>query len=115
VPEAIGNEVRRLTVETFRVTQSLDLSRVDFRLDTGDNLRPCVLEINSLPGITPISDLTECARADGWTYEQLINAVLDAAVRRWGLDAAGTPDRQAEPSATRRRHEPERAREAVPT
>jgi D-alanine-D-alanine ligase len=85
VPEAIGNQIRRLTVETFRATQCNDLARVDFRLDTADDLKPCILEINALPGITPISDLTECARAEGWTYDQMINAVLDAAVKRHGL------------------------------
>ena len=91
LPDAVARQLRRLTVETFRVTQCLDFCRVDFRLDVNDNLRPQILEINALPGITPISDLTECARADGWSYEQLINGVLDAAVRRQGLDGLLQP------------------------
>ncbi len=37
VPDPIARQVRRLTVETFRVTQCLDFCRVDFRLDPGDD------------------------------------------------------------------------------
>jgi D-alanine-D-alanine ligase and related ATP-grasp enzymes len=77
--------VMRLAVETFRVTQSLDFARVDFRLHTGENLKPYILEINSLPGLTPISDLTLCALAEGWSYNRLIQSVLEAGARRYGL------------------------------
>jgi len=77
--------VVRLTLETFRVTQSLDFARVDFRLHAGENLRPYIIEINSLPGLTPISDLTLCAQAEGWSYESLIQSVLTAGAKRYGL------------------------------
>lgn len=85
VPPAITAEVTRLTIETFRITQSLDFARVDFRLHTGQNLKPYIIEINSLPGLTPISDLTLCAFAEGWTYDQLIQSVFRAGARRHGL------------------------------
>jgi D-alanine-D-alanine ligase len=93
LPEAVTAEVMRLAIETFRVTQSLDFARVDFRLHTGENLKPYILEINSLPGLTPISDLTLCALAEGWSYNRLIQSVLEAGARRYGLlgdaDAGG--------------------------
>lgn len=82
--EDTAAEIRRLTLEVFRRTQSLDLTRVDFRLDRRTGL-PQILEINALPGITPISDLTLCAEAEGWTHARLVVAVMDAAVRRLGL------------------------------
>jgi D-alanine-D-alanine ligase len=85
LPESIASDLVRLTVETFRVTQSLDFARVDFRLHTGENLKPYILEINSLPGLTPISDLTLCALAEGWSYNRLIQSVLEAGARRYGL------------------------------
>jgi D-alanine-D-alanine ligase len=85
LPPAIADQVRRLTVETFRVTHSLDLCRVDFRLDVANDLQPQIIEINALPGITRISDLTLCAEVDGWSYEQLVNAVLASAAHRHGL------------------------------
>lgn len=85
IPEAIAAEVRRLTVETFRVCGCLDVARVDFRLDVNNHLQPMILEINALPGLTSISDLTLCALAEGWTHAQLLQAVFNAAVDRYGL------------------------------
>ena len=67
IPREIADEVIRQTLETFRVTQCLDFARVDFRLHEDENLRPYILEINALPGVTPISDLTLCAQSEGWT------------------------------------------------
>ncbi len=85
IPEDIADEVVRLTLETFRVTQSLDFARVDFRLHRGEQERPYIIEINSLPGLTPISDLTLCAQAEGWSYARLIQSVLLAGAKRYGL------------------------------
>ena len=83
VSEEVAAELRRLALEVFRHTQSLDLARVDFRLDRRSGV-PMILEINALPGVTPISDLTLCAEAEGLTHADLIVAVMDAAIRRHG-------------------------------
>lgn len=78
--------LRWLAAAVYRVTGSKDVSRVDFRLDSNDNDKPYILEINTLPGLSPgFSDLCLEAEADGWTYEQLINGILAAAVERWGI------------------------------
>jgi D-alanine-D-alanine ligase len=91
LPEALAAEVRRLTLDTFRVCGCLDFARVDFRLDARNNWQPMILEINALPGLAWNSDLTLCAAAEGWSYHQLIQAVFNAAVRRLGLDGAPVP------------------------
>jgi len=83
--EGQAHEIRAIALETARVTGSFDVARVDFRLDKHDNDKPYVIEINSLPGMTPISDLTLMAEAEGWTHADLINAVVNAAARRHGL------------------------------
>lgn len=85
LPDPIAAEVRRLTVETFRVCGCLDVARVDFRLDVNNNLQPMILEINALPGLAWNSDLTMCAEAEGWTHYQLLQAVFNAALERYGL------------------------------
>jgi D-alanine-D-alanine ligase len=90
--ENIAAEVRRLTLETFRVTHSFDVCRVDFRLAPDGTLY--VLEINSLPGLTPISDLTLCAEANGWTHADLVVSVLNAAIQRHGLEAMANTQRK---------------------
>ena len=94
----IADEVRRLTVETFRVCGCQDLARVDFRLDVNNNLQPMILEINALPGMAYNSDLTLCAEADGWTHHQLLQSVLLAALDRLGLP--GAPGGVREPNYT---------------
>ncbi|MGH2522145.1 MAG: D-alanine--D-alanine ligase family protein [Anaerolineales bacterium] len=87
IPAPIAAEVRRLTVETFHACGCLDVSRVDFRLDArpGNNLQPVILEINALPGLAWNSDLTLCAEAEGWTHYQLLQRVLNAALKRHGF------------------------------
>jgi D-alanine-D-alanine ligase len=85
VPDHLAAEVRRLTLETFRACGCLDVARVDFRLDARNNWQPTILEINALPGLAWNSDLTLCAEAEGWTHYQLLQAVFNAAVDRYGL------------------------------
>jgi D-alanine-D-alanine ligase len=63
-----------------------DFSRVDFRLDETDNYKPYILEINPLPGLTPIiSDLVIEAAAINISHSDLVSRILDAAIRRHGL------------------------------
>jgi D-alanine-D-alanine ligase len=70
----------------FRVTGALDVSRVDFRLDIHDNFKPYILEINPLPGLSPgISDLVIEAAAIGIDHTGLVNMILDAALKRYGM------------------------------
>jgi len=80
-----AHDIRAIALEAARVTGCYDVARVDLRLDRRDAERPYILEINSLPGMTPISDLTLMAQTEGWTHADLINAVVNAAARRYGL------------------------------
>jgi D-alanine-D-alanine ligase len=74
------------TAAVFRVIGALDVSRVDFRLDIHDNLKPYILEINPLPGLAPkISDLVIEAEADGIGYTELVNMILDTALKRYEM------------------------------
>jgi len=82
-------ELNWLTAATFRVTGCLDVARVDFRLDASDDNKPYILEINPLPGLNPeYSDLAIEAQADGWSYEALVNQILDEAIERQGVTRA---------------------------
>ena len=58
-----------------------DVARIDFRVR--DDI-PYFLEVNPLPGLNPDdSNLVIMARLLGWSYEQLVGTILDAAVARW--------------------------------
>ena len=80
------NELNWLTAAVFRVTGAFDVARVDFRLDIKANLKPYILEINPLPGLSPgISDLVIEAAAMGIDHTQLVNMILNAALKRYGM------------------------------
>ena len=84
--EELVEELNWLTAATYRVTGCRDVARVDFRLNKHEDNKPYILEINPLPGLNPeYSDLCIEARAAGWTYEQLVNRILDEAAEREGL------------------------------
>jgi D-alanine-D-alanine ligase len=81
---AMDEQLKLLTAATFRVMGCYDVARVDFRIHAEG--QPYILEINPLPGLNPeYSDLCIEAKAMGWTYEQLINAIVDCAAQRYGL------------------------------
>lgn len=84
--DELVDDLNWYTAAVFRVTGGLDVSRVDFRLDINDNLKPYILEINPLPGLSPeISDLVIEAKADGVSHPELVNMILDTALKRYGM------------------------------
>jgi D-alanine-D-alanine ligase len=86
IDEDMIDELNWLTAAVFRVTGATDVSRVDFRLDIHDNLKPYILEINPLPGLSPgVSDLVIEAAAEGVGHAHLVNMILDTALKRYGL------------------------------
>jgi D-alanine-D-alanine ligase len=85
VPPALpARSMRAVEEAALKAHEALgcrDVSRVDFRLR--DDI-PYFLEINPLPGLNPeSSDLVILAGLAGWTYEQLIEAIFQAALDRW--------------------------------
>jgi D-alanine-D-alanine ligase len=86
LPPELVDELEWYAAAVFRVTGARDVSRVDFRLDINDNWKPYILEINPLPGLSPvISDLVIEAAAKGIDHTQLVNMILDTALRRYGM------------------------------
>lgn len=74
--------------QAFRVLGCRDVARVDFRLRDGI---PYFLEVNPLPGLNPdSSDLVILAQMSGWSYAQLIQSILNAALERMASPAAIT-------------------------
>jgi D-alanine-D-alanine ligase len=83
----LQSEIERICLQTYQILRCRDWSRIDLRLDAAG--RPNILEVNPLPGILPKPEDNSCfpkaARAAGMTYSQLINAVLDTGLRRYGM------------------------------
>ncbi|WP_329567879.1 D-alanine--D-alanine ligase family protein [Kitasatospora sp. NBC_01266] len=72
--------IRRHAVEAFEALACEGLARVDFFLLTDG--RWVVNEINTLPGFTPISAYPKMWEATGVPYAELIDRLLQAALRR---------------------------------
>jgi D-alanine-D-alanine ligase len=86
LPKDLIDDLEWYTAAVFRVVGARDVSRVDFRLDETDNLKPYILEINPLPGLSPgISDLVIEAAAAGIEHAQLVNMILETSLRRHQL------------------------------
>lgn len=84
--EEMVDELNWLAAAVFRVTGALDVARVDFRLNVNENWKPYILEINPLPGLSPgISDIVIEAAAEGVEHVELVNMILDSALRRYGM------------------------------
>ena len=63
-----------------------DVCRIDFRLHPQRGL--FFLEANPLPGLNPeSSDLVLLARLAGWTYDQLIRTIFEAAQGRYAAES----------------------------
>jgi D-alanine-D-alanine ligase len=86
IPPALVEDLNWYAAAVFRVTGGLDVTRVDFRLDIHDNWRPYILETNPLPGLSPgVSDLVIEAEAAGLSHTELVNRILETALKRYGL------------------------------
>ncbi len=87
VSEELKNAITKTALDTYRVLDCKDWSRIDLRCDAQGI--PHVIEINPLPGILPDprdnSSFPKAAYAAGYTYTEMINKVLFTAAKRYGL------------------------------
>ena len=51
-----------------------------------------LLEVNSLPGMTPTSLYPDGARADGMEFRELLDALVRSALKRGGLPSQDAAD-----------------------
>lgn len=94
-PAEVETELAERIVETalaaHRGLGCRDWSRVDIRLDAAGV--PRVIELNPLPGVLPNAEQNSCfpkaARADGIGYQDMILAVLQSGLNRYGLERKG--------------------------
>lgn len=80
----LQQKIESISLHAYRLLGCRDWCRIDVRLD--EHGEPHIIELNPLPGILPNPDEHSCypqaARAAGISYNQMINAVLDAAILR---------------------------------
>ena len=80
----LEKKLKYFALRAHLLLNTLDVSRTDVRLDKDGN--PRVMEINTLPGLTPnYSDLCLQSAAEGIRYEDLILEILYLGASRWGM------------------------------
>jgi len=78
--DAMTARIQAAALGAFRAVGGRDYARVDVMVRaTGE---PVVLEVNTLPGMTPMSLLPKAAAAAGIGYEQLCQRMIELALRR---------------------------------
>jgi D-alanine-D-alanine ligase len=70
--------IQEATLKAHVTAGCRGMSRVDFV--TGPDNKFYILEINTIPGMTPLSDLPAQAKAMGISYEQLVECILKTAI-----------------------------------
>jgi D-alanine-D-alanine ligase len=81
LPEGIVEEMSRLAIEACRALRVDGMARVDFFYEEGGR-GPLVNEINTIPGFTPISMYPQLWAASGVGYSELLDQLVDQALRR---------------------------------
>jgi D-alanine-D-alanine ligase len=97
LPEDVYAAVQDLAVRAHVTLGCRDLSRVDFVVEPGG--RTVLLEVNTLPGMTPTSLYPDGAAAAGIPFEQLVEQLVRRALSRGPARGAG---RTAPPAAASR-------------
>jgi D-alanine-D-alanine ligase len=80
LPKPVLEELQRITLEAHRVLGLRDLSRADFLVTDGDGI--VLLEVNTLPGMTPTSLFPDGAAAMGLDFPALTDALVRSALAR---------------------------------
>ena len=76
----VTRRIQDVACGAFEAIGGGDYARVDVMVRA--NGEPVVLEVNTLPGMTPTSLLPKAATAAGMSYEQLCQCMIDLALRR---------------------------------
>ena len=89
LPDNVVRHVQQVALRANEVIGCRDLARVDLMLDTAQ-MKPYLLEINTMPGFTPKSLLPEAAAHEGITFVQLVDRLVKRAFDRGPVNEATT-------------------------
>ena len=76
ISETAAKQVKQMAIEAFEALGCSGVSRIDFLLC---NETPYILEVNTSPGMTDLSDLPAQAQKCGIDYDNLVQLILNSA------------------------------------
>ena len=74
-------QLNKIALTLFNKCNCNGVARIDFRLSNSNS--PFILEINTIPGLTKMSDLPAQASKFGWSFEFLVESILASAIKRY--------------------------------
>jgi len=74
LPKPAYRKIQDLALAAHQVIGCRGFSRVDLVAD--EDSRPFFLEVNTLPGMTELSDLPAQAASIGMSYDELVRTIL---------------------------------------
>jgi D-alanine-D-alanine ligase len=87
LPEDLAERIRASARTAFHALGCEGFGRVDFRLPPDGRYQ--FLEVNTIPGMTPLSLLPMAAGAAGMSFDELIERIVDLGAARAGRSGAG--------------------------
>jgi D-alanine-D-alanine ligase len=82
IPDDIAAACQRIAIDAHRLLGCKGASRADFRWDDTQGVEGLfLLEVNTQPGMTPLSLVPEQAKYCGMTYAELVQWLVDDALR----------------------------------
>lgn len=75
----LARKVQDLAIRVFQAIDCRGFGRIDMIIHKD---KPCVLEINTIPGLTPVSLFPKEATAAGISYPQLLDRIIELALEK---------------------------------
>lgn len=86
IPEAVTRRMQEYTLKAVKALGLDGWGRADFILGEDESLR--ILEVNTLPGLTPASLVPKMANAVGMSFAQLLGRLIELGLKRAGRAGA---------------------------
>lgn len=77
INEELTEKIQNLSIKSHKAIEAKGMSRVDFVVTKEG--KPFILEINTIPGMTDLSDLPAQSKAMGISYDELVGIILNSA------------------------------------
>jgi D-alanine-D-alanine ligase len=87
IPEDVRDAALAMALDAHRLLGCRGCSRSDFRWDDEQGVEGLyLLEVNTQPGMTPLSLVPEQAKYRGLSYPALVQRIVDEAMRQGGIE-----------------------------
>lgn len=80
LPAALETRLKEMAVKAFQIIGCRDYARIDFRLSKEN--KPYLIEVNPNPDISDDAGFARSGKAYGYTFDELIGKIVEAALQR---------------------------------